>query len=137
MIRLFAARRRVCETRRTMRGTTRRTFLGGAAATGGLLALPQGEDARDPARERLNPARERLNIGLVGVGGRGSANHAGHHREWLEACKTRGPTTCGVDYAGPLSEAVLLGIVAFRSGAKLEWEAAALVRREHRAGWTL
>ena len=47
----------------------------------------------------------------------------GHHREWIEACKTGGPTTCNFDYSGALSEAALLGTVAFRSGEKLQWDA--------------
>ena len=71
----------------------------------------------------------------------------GHHREWVVACKTGTPTTCNFDYVGALSEAVLLGNVAFRAGKKLEWdpsklqavncpEAACYLRREYRAGWT-
>jgi hypothetical protein len=51
-------------------------------------------------------------------------------------------------YAGPLTEAVLLGNVAFRLGRRIEWDAAslrapgcpeadALVRREYRPGWEL
>ncbi|MHC4513879.1 MAG: Gfo/Idh/MocA family protein, partial [Planctomycetota bacterium] len=47
----------------------------------------------------------------------------GHHKEWLEACRTRGKTTCPFSYSGPLSEAVLLGNVSFRLGGKrLEWD---------------
>ena len=34
----------------------------------------------------------------------------GHHKEWIEACKTGGPTSCPFDYSGPLTEAALLGI---------------------------
>jgi len=72
----------------------------------------------------------------------------GHHQEWINACKTGSPTTCNFDYGGSLSEAVILGNVAYRSGKKLEWdaekleakncpEAAQYVRREYRSGWTL
>jgi predicted dehydrogenase len=73
----------------------------------------------------------------------------GHHLEWTEACKTRGPTTCNFDYSGALTEAVLLGNVSYRAGgALLEWDAAGLsaancaeaaqfVRREYRPGWSL
>jgi predicted dehydrogenase len=72
----------------------------------------------------------------------------GHHREWLQAIRTRGPTTCNFDYSGALAEAVLLGNVAFRCGQRLQWnEAAAQVsntraadqylQREYRRGWTL
>ncbi len=38
----------------------------------------------------------------------------GHHKEWIEACKTRGPTTCNFDYSGALTQAVLLGNDAYR-----------------------
>jgi len=72
----------------------------------------------------------------------------GHVEEWIAACKTGGPTTCNFDYAGPMSEAVLLGTVAYRLGKRLEWDAAALratncpeadrlIRREYRQGWAL
>jgi predicted dehydrogenase len=72
----------------------------------------------------------------------------GHHQEWISACKTGGPTTCNFDYSGALTEAVLLGNVAFRTGKKLQWDSAnltapncaeadALLRREYREGWTL
>jgi predicted dehydrogenase len=72
----------------------------------------------------------------------------GHHAEWIAACKDGRPTTCNFDYSGALTEAVLLGNVAFRSGKKIEWdgpnmkaingtEAEAFLRREYRQGWTL
>jgi predicted dehydrogenase len=72
----------------------------------------------------------------------------GHHREWIEAIKTSGKTTCNFDYSGALTEAVLLGTVAYRSGKRIEWDAANLkvtntpeaqqfVHKEYRKGWTL
>jgi predicted dehydrogenase len=73
----------------------------------------------------------------------------GHHREWIEAVKTRGETTCNFDYSGALTEAVLLGNVSYRAGQKkLEFDAEALrvtnapeaaqyIRREYRKGWEL
>jgi predicted dehydrogenase len=72
----------------------------------------------------------------------------GHHKEWVQACKTGSSTTCNFDYSGALSEAVLLGNVAYRNGRKIEWDAKKLVatncpaadqylRREYRKGWTL
>lgn len=71
-----------------------------------------------------------------------------HADEWLTACKTGGPTGCHFDYAGPLTETVLLGTVAHRAGEKLQWDAKAMkvtncpvanqfLRREYRQGWTL
>jgi predicted dehydrogenase len=72
----------------------------------------------------------------------------GHHLEWINACKTGGPTTCNFDYAGALTEANHLGNVAYRVGKKIEWdaknltvknapEAAKIIRREYRKGWSL
>lgn len=72
----------------------------------------------------------------------------GHHAEWLLACKTGSATTCNFDYAGALTEAVLLGNVAYRTGQRLAWDAASLkaancadadhyLRREYRKGWEL
>ncbi|MGM0487332.1 MAG: Gfo/Idh/MocA family protein [Planctomycetota bacterium] len=72
----------------------------------------------------------------------------GHHQEWITACKTGAATTCNFDYSGALTEAVLLGNVAFRAGEKLQWDAENLktpncpeadrfVRREYRKGWSL
>jgi len=72
----------------------------------------------------------------------------GHHREWILACKTGGPTTCNFDYSGAVTEAVLLGNVAFRLGKKIQWDPANLkvtndpnadpyIKREYRKGWTL
>jgi predicted dehydrogenase len=72
----------------------------------------------------------------------------GHHREWIEACKHGGATTCNFDYSGALTEAVLLGNVAYRVGKKLEWDPVSLkakscpeadqfIQHKYRAGWSL
>jgi hypothetical protein len=71
----------------------------------------------------------------------------GHHQEWIEACKGRGATSCPFGYSGRLTETVLLGPAAYRSGEKLTWDpfkfttgsdrADALLQREYRAGWSL
>jgi predicted dehydrogenase len=72
----------------------------------------------------------------------------GHHQEWIHACKTGAPTTCHFEYGGALTEANHLGNVAYRTGRVIEWdpdrmeargvpEAAAIIRREYRRGWTL
>jgi hypothetical protein len=72
----------------------------------------------------------------------------GHHKEWIEACKTGGPTTCNFDYSGALSEAVLLGCVAYRTGETLDWDpkalkcrksaaATAMLREPYREGWKI
>jgi predicted dehydrogenase len=70
----------------------------------------------------------------------------GHHAEWLKACRDGSPTTCNFDYSGALTEAVLLGNVAYRTGEALEWDAKNLkatnyspaemyVRKKYRPGW--
>lgn len=73
----------------------------------------------------------------------------GHYKEWLEAIRTRGRTTCPFSYSGPLTEAVLLGNVSYRlGGKKLDWDAKAgvarnepgaskLLARPYRDGWAL
>src|SRR6185437_11710518 len=38
----------------------------------------------------------------------------GHHQEWIQACKSGGPTLANFDYSGWLTEANHLGNVAFR-----------------------
>ena len=62
--------------------------------------------------------------------GRSIPKSLGHHAEWLSAIRGVGKTLCPVEYAGPLTEAVLLGNVAYRAGCKLHWDAAAGRARE-------
>ncbi|MFH1746168.1 MAG: Gfo/Idh/MocA family oxidoreductase, partial [Planctomycetota bacterium] len=73
---------------------------------------------------------------------------SGHHKEWIAACKGGPRPGSNFDYAGPLTEAVLLGNVALRAQQRLEWDpdemkvsnvpaANAYLRREYRAGWEL
>lgn len=75
-------------------------------------------------------------------------NSIGHHAEWIKACKDGSPTTCNFDYSGALTESVLLGNVAYRSGKALEWDAANLkvtnsdeagkyITKEYREGWEI
>ncbi|MBT4867840.1 MAG: Gfo/Idh/MocA family oxidoreductase [Planctomycetaceae bacterium] len=76
-------------------------------------------------------------------------NSIGHHKEWIEAVKGNGKTTCHFEYGGALAEAGLLGNVSYRAGKKkLEWDAEKLkatncpeadqyIRREYRKGWVL
>jgi len=80
---------------------------------------------------------------------------AGHYEEWLAACKGGAAAGSNFDWAGPLTESVLLGNVALRSQLreeltlmKLQWDGPSLkfsnseaanqfLRREYRTGWTL
>jgi predicted dehydrogenase len=71
----------------------------------------------------------------------------GHHKEWVEACKTGGQTTCNFQYSGALTEAVLLGNVSYRCGKPFSWDAKNLrasepeagryIQHQYRKGWTL
>ena len=73
----------------------------------------------------------------------------GHHKEWLLACRTGSPTRSNFDFAGPLTEALLLGMVCVRNGGgKLNWDSANLkitndpeanrfLHYEYRKGWEL
>lgn len=72
----------------------------------------------------------------------------GHYREWLEACKGGQKAGANFDYGGPLTEVVLLGNVAIRTGKKLDWdgpnmkvtnvpEANEYLHRPYCGGWSL
>ncbi len=72
-----------------------------------------------------------------------------HERDWLRACKTGEPASSSFEYGGPLTEMVLLGVLAIRmKDRRLEWdgenmrvtnddEAQKLVDPPCRAGWSL
>ena len=71
-----------------------------------------------------------------------------HYQDWLIACRGGRPACSSFDFAGPLTETVLLGNLALRLGKKLSWdakhlripgrpEADALIRREYRKGWDI
>ena len=79
----------------------------------------------------------------------------GHHKEWIIACKGGPPAGSNFDWAGPLTEVVLLGNIAVRMGQKLYEkglklyydgpnmkitnlpEANEYIRRQYREGWSL
>jgi predicted dehydrogenase len=74
---------------------------------------------------------------------------AGHYQEFITACKTGSATRSNFDFAGPLTEALLLGTISVRlGGEKLYWDAEnfrvtnndqanALLHYSYRAGWSL
>ena len=78
-------------------------------------------------------------------------NPLGQHApylEWIAACKGGPMSLSNFDYASRLTEAMLVGVLAVRLGKKIEWdsanlratnapEAAAIVKREYRPGWTV
>ena len=68
--------------------------------------------------------------------------------EWVKACKGDLKTSCDFEYAGNMIEMMLLGLVAYRAGKKLDYDGAAgkvtndeaanaLLSRKYRDGWTL
>jgi len=72
----------------------------------------------------------------------------GFQREWIAACKGSLKTHCDFDYSGRMIETMLLGLVAYRVGKKIEYDSAtgrvtnseeanALLSRKYREGWTL
>jgi len=74
----------------------------------------------------------------------------GHHKEWVLACMKNDPMAplCNFSYSGPLTETVLLGVVAYRTGKELQFDAERLatpnapeaeqfIRLKYRDGWVL
>lgn len=72
----------------------------------------------------------------------------GHHDEWIAACKGGDPAGSNFDYAGGLTELVLLGNIAMRAGQPIEWDpetmkiknvpdAEQYVHQKYRDGWGL
>lgn len=71
-----------------------------------------------------------------------------HYTEWTSAIAGGGTTSCPFSYSGPLTETVLLGNVAYRTGKTIDWdsdkltangvpEAQPLIRRAYREGWSV
>lgn len=70
----------------------------------------------------------------------------GIHRDWVEAIKEGRKSCSDFSYSGPLTEAILLGTLAIRTGKTVKWnaeklriadnpEAAELINPEARKGW--
>jgi predicted dehydrogenase len=72
----------------------------------------------------------------------------GHHRDWLDACKGGSPASSNFEYGARLTEIVLLGVLALRSGREIHWDpralkakgvsnADAIIHESYRKGWDL
>lgn len=73
----------------------------------------------------------------------------GHFEEWIRAIQGGKPATSNFpDYAGPLTETVLMGNLCVWAGKRIEWDAKAMkatnapdldgmIKHEYRSGWTL
>lgn len=75
-------------------------------------------------------------------------NDHAHHQEWVQAVKGNGEALSNFAYAGPMTEAVLLGNVAQRVGKKIKWDpiqmrirndkdANEFLTKKYRKGWDL
>jgi predicted dehydrogenase len=71
-----------------------------------------------------------------------------HHQEWVDACMGKGASLSNFAYASVLTESLLLGNVALRTGKSLTWdhdamravgtpEADRFIKPEFRSGWSL
>ena len=71
-----------------------------------------------------------------------------HQMNWAEACKGQAEPTCPFDYAVPLTETLLLGVVSLQAGTPVRYdprsmeipnapEAEQYLRRDYREGWSL
>lgn len=101
----------------------------------GVLLLPHISEAR------LFPEQKFRDYQPPAVAG------GNHYHEWVDACLGVGEPSANFSYAGPLTEALLLGVVANRfPNKKLMWdanamkvknvaEANALLKRDYRAGF--
>ncbi|HYE30575.1 MAG TPA: gfo/Idh/MocA family oxidoreductase, partial [Methylomirabilota bacterium] len=75
-------------------------------------------------------------------------SEAGHHQEWILACKGQGKAMSDFNYASRLTESLLVGQLAIRTGKRIEWNAAKMratnapeadifINPPYRKGWTL
>jgi predicted dehydrogenase len=73
---------------------------------------------------------------------------AGHHADWLQACKGGTPACSNFEYGARLTEFILLGTLALRSGKVLKWDAEGMkasnapvtqpwIEGTYRKGWEL
>lgn len=69
-------------------------------------------------------------------------------RQWIDACKGSLKTSCDFDYGGKMIEMMLLGLVAYRAGRKIQYDGATgkvtdypeanqYLSKKYREGWTL
>jgi predicted dehydrogenase len=123
-------------------GTNGALFIGekgfirhGSHGAGGLHLLP-----RDFAKDADMPKASIPRIPQVA---------GAHEKDWVRACKTGEAASSSFEYGGPLTEMVLLGVLALRmKDRRIEWDSAAmrvtsdkeaqqLVDPPYRKGWKL
>jgi len=105
----------------------------------GVILAPHGGGARLIPESRMEGFKAPEQVFERGIS---------HWQEWIRACKGGPKPLSNFGYAGPLTETILLGNVAAKAGAKLEWDGEKLevmnvtkandyLRRKYRSGWTL
>ncbi len=111
------------------------TILHGSHGAGGVRMIPE---AKMRAYQRPPESLPRVKDGS-----------GGHERDWVRACKDGRPASSSFEYGGPLTEMVLLGVLAMRlKDTPLEWDGAKMkvtnndeadqyIRPAFREGWTL
>lgn len=111
------------------------TIMHGSHGAGGVRIIPE---TQMKAYERPAKSLSRVKDGS-----------GGHERDWIRACKDGKTASSSFEYGGPLTEMVLLGVLAMRlKNTMLEWdpvnmkvtncdEADKYIRPAFRKGWTL
>jgi len=125
---------------------------------------------KPPRPMELEPGRELPSNGVLYIGEKGKMlntriipeekmkayklqpetlqRRGGTWAEWFEAMQAGHPAACAFDWAGPLTELVLLGNIAIRTGKYLAWDgnnmrftnddaANKYIEPEYRSGWSL
>jgi hypothetical protein len=114
------------------------------------------EAAPDYVEELARARREAEAARAGGTGAAGAPRQVrdtpvvSHELQWANAVMGRGAASSPLSYAGPLTETMLLGLVALRAGQgrSIAWDGAAgrvtnvpeanrFLSREYRPGWTL
>ena len=121
-------------------------------ANGLMLIGDDGCLTSDWNKWKLHPEKKAIEYGAPP---KKLVRSPGHHAEWIRACKGGEKGGSNFDWAGPMTEAILLGNVALRpqlreklTKVKLLWDAENLafsnceeanqfLRREYRPGWDL
>lgn len=121
-------------------------------ANGALLIGKEGKILSQKMRWQIIPQAKAK---AYGTPPKKLARSPGHYQEWINACKQGAPAGSNFDWAGPLTEVVLLGNVALRlqmreemTTRKLLWDGPALkftnstaanqfLKRDYRDGWTI
>lgn len=111
------------------------TIMHGSHGAGGVRIIPETKMRAYKRPERTLP--------------RVKGGQSGHEQDWIRACKDGKPASSSFEYGGPLTEMVLLGVLAMRfKDMPLEWDSAnlkvtnlpeadTLIHPPFRDGWTL